>query len=279
MIYKLISREKASLRAESETFDKTIDEVKEDVVKWAVEKKGEVTRLQNNESFRKEFLMNLAHELRTPIFSIQGYISTLLDGEINNPEVNVRFLENAARSTDRLSALVDNLKEISHYESQRIRLDKTSFSAQKLVKKVFTELQPLAAKKNILLAIKKGCEGDNLIWADVLRIEQVLTNLIQNGIKYGRQDGQVLVGIYLIGKKQILLEIGDNGIGMDPDHSIRAFERFFRTDEARVMDKHGNGLGLAIVKHIVEAHGHLINCRSTLGHGSTFSFTLDQDQD
>ena len=131
VIYKLISKEKASLKLESETFDKTIDDVKEDVEKWAGEKRGEIIRLQNNESFRKEFLMNLAHELRTPIFSIQGYISTLLDGEINNPDVNVRFLENASRSTDRLSSLVDDLREISHYESQQIRLEKSDFSIQK----------------------------------------------------------------------------------------------------------------------------------------------------
>lgn len=279
VIYKLISREKASLRLESEAFDKTIDEVKEDVVKWAVEKRGEIKRLQNNESFRKEFLMNLAHELRTPIFSIQGYIATLLDGEINNPEVNVRFLENAARSTDRLSGLVDDLREISHYESQRIRLDKSDFSIQKVLKKVFTELQPIAADKNISLDIKKGCEGDFMVWADRVRIEQVLINLIQNAIKYGTENGHVLAGVYLIGSRQVLIEIADNGIGMAPDQSIRAFERFFRTDEARTADKHGNGLGLAIVKHIIEAHGHTISCRSEQGVGTTFSFTLDRDQD
>ncbi len=279
VIYKLISKEKASIKIEGENFDKTIDEVKEDVEKWAVEKRGEIVRLQNNESFRKEFLMNLAHELRTPIFAIQGYISTLLDGEIENPEVNVRFLENASRSTDRLSALVDDLREISHYESQQIRLEKNAFSIQKLVKKVFVELQPLAEEKNISLSIKKGCEGDFFVWADAVRIEQVLNNLVQNAIKYGHQDGHVLAGIYLVGKKEILIEIADNGMGMKPDQSIRAFERFFRTDEARAVDKLGNGLGLAIVKHIIEAHEHTISCRSEIGLGTTFSFTLDRDQD
>ncbi len=279
VIYKLISKEKASMKLDTDQFDKTIDEVKEDVEKWAGEKRIEITRLQHNESFRKEFLMNLAHELRTPIFSIQGYIATLLDGEINNPEVNIRFLENAARSTDRLSGLVDDLREISHYESQQIRLEKSNFSIQKMLKKVFEELQPLANNRDISLAIKKGCEGDYMIWADAARIEQVLTNLVQNGIKYGNDKGHVLAGVYPVGSGQILIEITDNGIGMKPDQSIRAFERFYRTDEARTADKQGNGLGLAIVKHIIEAHNHTISCRSEQGMGTTFSFTLDQDQD
>ena len=267
------------MKIEVDQFDKTIDEVKEDVEKWAGEKKVEIARLQNNESFRKEFLMNLAHELRTPIFSIQGYIATLLDGEINNPEVNVRFLENAARSTDRLSGLVDDLREISHYESQQIRLEKTAFSIQKILKKVFEELRPLAVEKGINLSIKKGSERDFMVWADATRMEQVLINLIQNGIKYGRENGEVLAGVYPVGRKQILIEIADNGIGMKPDQSIRAFERFYRTDEARATDKVGHGLGLAIVKHIVEAHNHTISCRSEFGQGTTFSFTLDQDRD
>jgi len=277
VIYKLISQEKASMmRAGS--FDKTIDEVRVDVERWAVAKRGEIDRLQNNESFRKEFLMNLAHELRTPIFSIQGYIATLLDGEIDNPEVNVRFLESAARSTDRLSDLVDDLREITNYENKRIKLDKVDFSIQKLIGKVFEELTVEAKEKNISLGIKKGCEGDFMLWADKARIEQVLSNLIQNGIKYGREGGSVTVGIYLIGKRQVLIEITDNGMGMKPNQSIRVFERFFRTDEARAIDKNGNGLGLAIVKHIVEAHDHTITCRSEEGKGTTFTFTLDQDR-
>lgn len=265
------------MKVESETRDKTINEVKEDVERWAVEKRGEISRLQNNESFRKEFLMNLAHELRTPIFSIQGYIATLLDGEINNPEVNVRFLENASRSADRLSGLVDDLREISHYESQQIRLEKSDFSIQKSIKKVFAELGPLAAKKDITLSIKKGCEGDFMAWADKLRIEQVLINLVQNGIKYGINGGYIKAGIYKIDNRQILVEVTDNGMGMTHDQSLRAFERFFRTDDARTADKHGNGLGLAIVKHIIEAHQHTISCRSEKEKGTTFSFTIDQD--
>ena len=278
VIYKLISKEKAEMKFEVDTFDKTIDDVKEDVERWAVEKKGEIARLQNNESFRKEFLMNLAHELRTPIFSIQGYIATLLDGEINNPDVNVRFLESASRSVDRLSGLVDDLREISHYESQQIRLEKTAFSIQKIIKKIFAELKPMADEKDISMDIKKGCEGDFMVWADKERMEQVMINLVQNAIKYGKQGGSVLSGVYKVDKKHLLVEITDDGMGMEPDHSLRAFERFFRTDEARTMDKHGNGLGLAIVKHIVEAHNHTINCRSQKGQGTTFSFTLDQDR-
>ncbi len=279
VIYKLISREQENMKLESAFQDKTIDEVRDDVLKWAGEKRIEISRLQHNESFRKEFLMNLAHELRTPIFSIQGYIATLLDGEINNPEVNVRFLENAARSADRLSNLVDQLKEISHYESHRVRLEKSSFSIQKNIKKVFAELKPLADEKEISMSIKKGCEGDFLVWADKMRIEQVLINLIQNAIKYGKKGGHVLAGVYTIDDRKILVEIADNGVGMDQDQSIRVFERFFRTDEARTIDKHGHGLGLSIVKHIVEAHKQTIQCRSQKGLGTTFSFTLERDRD
>lgn len=277
LIYKLISKEKASLKLTNEMRDKTIDEVKEDVERWAVEKHGEISRLQNNESFRKEFLMNLAHELRTPIFSIQGYIATLLDGEINNPEVNIRFLENASRSADRLSGLVDNLREISQYESQQIRLEKSDFNIQKVIKKVFAEMKPIADEREITLSVKKGSEGDLVAWADKERVEQVLINLIQNGIKYGIHGGYVKAGVYNIDNEQILIEISDNGMGMTEEQSPRAFERFFRTDDARTADKHGNGLGLAIVKHIIEAHNHTISCRSAKDSGTTFSFTIDQD--
>ncbi len=280
LIYKFISKEKASIKEQrfngSLVSEKTMDEVKNDVKQWAIEKRGEIQTLQGNEAFRKEFLMNLAHELRTPIFSIQGYISTLLDGEINNPEVNEKFLERAALSADRLNSLVDDVDKISRYESNRIQIEKELFSIQVLIKEVFEELLPKAALNKISMAIKKGCESELEVYADRKKIKQVLINLIENAIKYGKEGGTVLAGIYKIDGKEILVEIADNGMGIESELASRVFERFFRTDEARAKDNQGNGLGLAIAKHIVEAHGHDLSCRSTFGKGSTFGFTLEK---
>lgn len=280
LIYKFISKEKESIKEKrfngSLISEKTIDDVRTDVEIWAIEKRSEIQKLQGNEVFRKEFLMNLAHELRTPIFSIQGYIATLLDGEINNPEVNVKFLERAALSADRLSALVDDVDKISRYESNRIQIEKELFSIQALIKEVFEELLPKAALCDITMAIKKGSESEKEVYADREKIKQVLLNLIENAIKYGKDNGKILAGVYEIDQKEILVEITDNGMGIESELTGRVFERFFRTDDARAKDNKGNGLGLAIAKHIVEAHGHDMTCRSTLGKGSTFGFTLEK---
>ncbi|RAJ04150.1 two-component system phosphate regulon sensor histidine kinase PhoR [Chitinophaga skermanii] len=278
LIYKFIYQTKATKR--EEFFNKkilpskTIEQVSEDVEKWAAQKKEELDSLRKNEAFRKEFLMNLSHELKTPIFAVQGYIHTLLDGAIDDPNVNKMFLKNATKNIDRLCRLLDDLDEISKLEVGEMTVTAEDFVIQDLIKDVFDTLSLKANQKNIKFSVKKGCEAPVHVMADKEKIRQVLINLIDNSIKYGKQDGHTTASIYNLDDKTLLVEISDDGQGMAEEHLPRVFERFYRTDRARSRDIGGTGLGLAIVKHIIEAHGQSINVRSKLEIGSTFGFTL-----
>ena len=280
LIYKFISNTRATQREEFYNQEilpqKSLDEVKEDVQQWAEARKVEIERLESNEQFRKEFLMNLAHELKTPIFTTQGYIDTLLDGAMYDEKVNQQFLQNASKSIDRLAELVSDLDEISKLDSNRIPILKQEFVIQELIKDVYQELSQKASLKGIKLILKKGCESPIEVFADKQKIKQVLVNLIENSIKYGKQNGETSAGIYEVDNKTIFTEITDNGTGISEEHVLRVFERFYRTDTARSRSEGGTGLGLAIVKHIIEAHGHSVNCRSKLDVGSSFGFTLDK---
>ncbi|WP_168208696.1 cell wall metabolism sensor histidine kinase WalK [Chitinophaga sp. XS-30] len=283
LIYKFIYQTKASKREDFFNKNilplKTIDEVSEDVEKWASQKKEELENLRRNEAFRKEFLLNLSHELKTPIFAVQGYIHTLLDGAIEDPSVNKMFLKNATKNIDRLCRLIDDLDEISKLESGEMTINKELFVIQDLVKDVFDTLSLKANQKEIKFSIKKGCEAPIHVMADKEKIRQVLINLIENSVKYGKPEGQTIASIYNMDGKRVLIEISDSGIGMSEEHLPRVFERFYRTDRARSRDIGGTGLGLAIVKHIVEAHDQTINVRSKLDVGSTFGFTLELGKD
>lgn len=280
LIYKFIYQTKATRREEyfyeNVLPKKSIEEVSEDVQQWATQKKAEIEVLKANEQFRKEFLMNLAHELRTPIFSIQGYVDTLLGGAINDPEVNIKFLSNASKSTDRLVRLVDDLDEISKLESGKIPLIQESFNIQELVKEVYDELAFRAKDKHINLTLKKGTERPLFVYADKQKIKQVLVNLVDNAIKYGSENGIVITGCYEVDEQHIYIEVSDDGPGIPEEHLPRIFERFYRADRSRARNIGGTGLGLAIVKHIVEAHGQTVNVRSKPGVGSSFGFTLDK---
>lgn len=280
LIYKFISQTKASKREEFYNQEllpkKTIQDVSQDVEKWAEEHIVEIERLQSNVAFRREFLMNLSHELKTPIFAAQGFIETLLDGAIEDEKVNKVFLQKASKSIDRLSDLVKDLDEISKIESNQISVHKSEFIVQHLIQDVFEELSQKAAKKQIKLLIKKGCDQPVTVFADLTKIKQVLVNLIENSINYGKENGETVAGIYLVDRKQVLIEITDNGIGINEDHISRVFERFYRTDNARSRHAGGTGLGLAIVKHIIEAHQQTVNCRSKIDVGTTFGFTLER---
>lgn len=280
LIYKLISQTKATKREEFYYKhilpQKSIDEVREDVEIWAQQRKKEIEVLQQNETYRKEFLQNLSHELKTPIFAIQGYVDTLLDGAISNPDVNVRFLQNAARNIDRLVNLVDDLDQIARLESGEQELTLKPFVIQDLVKEVFESLEIKTREKNIRLQIKKGCELGISVVADKEKIRQVLINLVDNAIKYGKQNGLVEASMYKIENNQVLIEISDDGSGISEEHLPRIFERFYRTDMARSRKIGGSGLGLSICKHIVEAHGQSIHVRSKVDVGSTFGFSLQQ---
>lgn len=283
LIYKFIYQTKATKK--EETYykyvlpQKSIDEVTEDVEAWAAENKEEIDLLRKNEQFRREFLQNLSHEFKTPVFAIQGYVDTLLQGALANPEVNTKFLEKTAKNVERLTNLLNDLDEISSLERGELVLYKQNFVIQELVKDVFETLSIKAEERNIAFNIKKGCESPLTVHADKEKIRQVLSNLFGNSIKYGKQGGNITASMYNTDGSHILVEIGDDGIGIPEKHLPRIFERFYRTEEGRSIDVTGSGLGLAICKHIVEAHGQTIHVRSRENIGTTVGFTLDRRKD
>jgi two-component system phosphate regulon sensor histidine kinase PhoR len=278
LIYKLIFQTKASKREEiyyrNIVPQKSIEEVSHDVEIWAVQRKEEIEVLRKNEVFRKEFLLNLSHELKTPIFAIQGYVDTLLNGALGNKEVNEKFLNNASRNIDRLVNLLEDLDEITKLESGEQLLIKENFVIQDIIKEVFESLSIKADEKKIKCFIKKGCELPLIVFGDKEKLRQVLINFIDNAIKYGKPDGTIEGSAYKIDGKKVLVEISDNGYGISDEHLPRIFERFYRTDIARERKVGGSGLGLSIAKHIVEAHGEAIHVRSKTNVGTTFGFTL-----
>ena len=283
LIYKFIYKTKATKR--EETYykyvlpQKSIDEVREDVEAWATKNEEELELLRSNEQFRKEFLQNLSHEFKTPVFAIQGYVDTLLSGALANPDVNKKFLEKTSKNVDRLTHLLNDLDEISSLERGELVLYKQNFIIQDLIKDVFESLSVKADVSNILCSIKKGCESPLAVFADKEKLRQVFTNLIENSVKYGKQDGSIVASLYKTDGKHILVEITDDGIGIPEKNLPRIFERFYRTDEGRSIDVTGSGLGLAICKHIIEAHGQTIHVRSREGIGTTIGFTLDGKRD
>lgn len=283
LIYKFIYQTKASKREEfyykSLLPQKSIEEVNADVEKWAEQKKMEIEVLKANEAFRKEFLQNFSHEIRTPIFAIQGYLETLLNGAIENPEVGTKFLNNASKNVTRLVNMLSDLDAITKLESGEQILRKSPFVIQELILEVFDSLSLLASKREIRLAIKKGCETPVTVFADKEKIRQVLINLTDNAIKYGRIKGHVTASAYIADEKHVLVEVSDDGIGIGAEHIPRISERFYRTDAARSRKQGGSGLGLAICKHIIEAHGQSMHIRSKPDVGTTFGFILEADKD
>jgi len=278
LIYKFIYQTKATKR--EETYykyilpRKSIEEVSEDVEKWAEQRRAEIATLKNNEIYRKEFLQNLAHEFKTPIFAIQGYVDTLLGGALDNPAVNVRFLENAARNVQRMVTLMDDLDEISKLERGEQPLYKQNFIIQDLIKDVYESLSIRLNQKKISCTIKKGCEQPIIVFADKEKIRQVINNLVENATKYGKLNGSIVASIYYTDDLYVLIEFSDDGIGIAEEHLDRIFERFYRTDRGRSRDIGGTGLGLAICKHIIEAHNQIMHVRSKLDVGTTIGFTL-----
>jgi two-component system phosphate regulon sensor histidine kinase PhoR len=283
LIYKMIHQTKAT-RKEEVYFkyilpQKSMDEVREDVEKWGEKRNEEIELLKQNEAYRKEFLQNLAHEFKTPIFAIQGYVDTLLNGAMEDETVQKKFLGNAAKNVDRLVNLVNDLDEISKLERGEQLLYKQNFIIQDLLREVFESLSIKQGDNNIRTSIKKGCESPITVFADKEKIRMVLINLVENATKYGKRNGTIVASFYKTDEKHVLIEISDDGIGIDEEHLFRIFERFYRTDAARSRDKGGTGLGLAICKHIIEAHGQAIHVRSTPDIGTTVGFTLESRRD
>ncbi|MET0635738.1 MAG: HAMP domain-containing sensor histidine kinase [Chitinophagaceae bacterium] len=283
LIYKFIYQTKASKR--EETYykyvlpRKSIDQVREDVEAWAMGNKEEIELLRANEQFRKEFLQNLSHEFKTPVFAIQGYVDTLLGGALENPDVNRRFLEKTATNVERLTNLLNDLDEISRLERGELNLIKQNFVIQDLVKDAFESISIMAEQKNIRCMIKKGFDSPLTVFADKEKIRQVLLNLIENSIKYGKVNGTINASMYNTDGNHILIEMSDDGIGIPEIYLPRIFERFYRTDTGRSLDATGSGLGLAICKHIIEAHGQTIHVRSRVDVGTSVGFTLDIKKD
>jgi len=283
LIYKFIYQTKATKKEEVYYKyilpQRSIDEVREDVEQWAEENKQEMEILKQNEQFRREFLQNLSHEFKTPVFAIQGYVESLLSGGMDNPEINKRFLEKTEKNVERLSNLIQDLDEISKLERGELVLAKTNFIIQDLIKEVFESLSIKAEGQHISFSIKKGCESPLTVFADKEKVRQVLINLIDNSVKYGKRGGHIVASMYKVDEKHILTEISDDGIGIPERHLQRIFERFYRTEGGRSRDITGTGLGLAICKHIIEAHGQTIHVRSTEGVGTTIGFTLETRKD
>jgi two-component system phosphate regulon sensor histidine kinase PhoR len=240
---------------------------------WAVERKEEIDRLNRLEMYRKEYLGNVSHELKTPIFSIQGYILTLLEGGIDDPAINRDYLQRAERSVDRMIAIVEDLQAITQLETGELELDIERFELVALAQDVIDAEEMRAKVNKIHFELLNDTRHPVYVMGDRFRIRQVLVNLIVNSVRYGREEGETKVKIHDAGDK-IIVEVADNGIGISKTHLPRVFERFYRVDKSRSRSQGGTGLGLAIVKHIIEAHKQTIDVISTEGVGSAFSFTL-----
>jgi two-component system phosphate regulon sensor histidine kinase PhoR len=251
----------------------SIERLEDEIKKLARERNKELEQSRNLDSYRKEFLGNVSHELKTPIFNIQGYVSTLIDGGINDPSINVEYLKRADKSVDRMIQIIDDLETISQLEVGTLELDPETYDIAQQVRDILDALEFQASKQQIKLVLPKKYDKPTWVKADKFRIRQVLVNLITNSIKYGTQDGKTTVSLNLF-DEQVIVEIKDNGIGIDPKHLPRLFERFYRVDKGRSREQGGTGLGLAIVKHIIEGHGETIDVISTPNEGTTISFTL-----
>jgi two-component system, OmpR family, phosphate regulon sensor histidine kinase PhoR len=252
-----------------------IKKVNEDVAAWADQHKKEIDELKKSESYRREFLGNVSHELKTPIFNIQGYILTLLDGAHKDPKIKMEYLQKSEKNIERMINIVHDLEIISRLESGEISLNISKFDILTLSKEIFDLLETKAQKRNIRLVFHDQLDTNIpvFVFADREKIRQVLTNLIENSINYGTEGGRTKLSFYDM-DENILCEVSDNGIGIESIYIPRLFERFYRVDKSRSRNQGGSGLGLAIVKHIIESHQQAINVRSAPGVGSTFSFTL-----
>lgn len=278
LIYKTIHKLKldpSQKLRNVESDENIISNVEEDVAKWAEDQEQQIDQLKTLENYRREFLGNVSHELKTPIFNIQGYVHTLIDGGLHDESINTKYLQRTAKNVERLITIVDDLEAISKLESGQLALDIRKFDIRELTLEVFETYELTARKHNIKLMLKEGADQAFMVNADREYIRQVLDNLISNSIKYGNPGGASKVAFYDM-DKNVLVEVADNGIGMGEEHLNHVFDRFYRVDKSRSRAAGGSGLGLSIVKHIMEAHNQTINVRSSLKAGSTFGFTLEK---
>ena len=276
IIYKNIYEKKLTSVEKGKGVDLNTDvfgKVEREVELWSDKRDEEFNRFEGYEQYRRKFLGDISHELKTPIFNIQGYLDTLLEGAAEEPKIRDNFLGRAAKNAERLATIIEDLEAISRLESGKIILDFQDFDIKELVEEVFEDLEIRAKEKKVSLVFKNDAQNSFKVRADRESIRQVLMNLVTNSIKYGAKKGYTKIGFYNM-DKNILIEVTDDGIGIDTKHLPRLFERFYRVDKHRSREQGGSGLGLSIVKHIIEAHKQTINVRSSKGVGTTFGFTL-----
>lgn len=247
-----------------------------EVKKFATNKKIEIETLKVREEYRREFMGNVSHELKTPLFTVQGYLSTVLDGDMKDKELKKKYLQRAEKGVERLIYIVEDLDMISKLEMGDLNLDYSSFNILEVVQNVFDLLEMQADKKNIILMLDRRYNKPIVVFADKEKIQQVITNLVVNSIKYGKQNGTTEISIEDLVNQKIIVRIQDNGEGIQKQNISRLFERFFRVDKSGARSEGGSGLGLSIVKHIIEGHDEKIFVKSEFGKGSEFSFTLEK---
>lgn len=246
-----------------------------EVKKIALERQRETEHLKHLESYRKEYLGNVSHELKTPVFNIQGYVSTLIDGGLNDPSINLDYLKRADKSIERIIHIIDDLETITQLETGTLEPEYEKYDLIAQCKDIIEQLDMIARKRNITIALTKKSDKPLYVMADKFRIRQVFVNLITNSIKYGKDGGKTEIGLSLY-DDEVIVEIKDNGIGISEQHLPRLFERFYRVDKGRSREQGGTGLGLAIVKHIIEAHQKTISVKSKVNEGTIFTFTLSR---
>lgn len=275
IIYKTIRNLKLPKDADrTAIMGSSLDKVNQEVIEWGETKKKEIEELKKMAGYRREFLGNVSHELKTPIFNIQGYVLTLLDGGLEDPSINKEYLFRTEKSINRMIAIVEDLETISHLESSELQLKESRFDITLLTREVIEFLEIKSKKLNTSFIFGGNYDKPIFVKADKERIRQVLINLIDNSIKYGNpENGKTKISFFDM-DENTLIEVTDDGNGIEASDIPRVFERFYRTDKGRSREQGGSGLGLAIVKHIIEAHNQTINVRSTMGVGTTFAFTL-----
>lgn len=262
----------------SQTVTTNMEELVSEIKDYDSKRKSEFSEMKKLESFRREFIGNLAHEIKTPLFTSQSYILTLLDGALKDENVNIKYLKTASKAIDRLNLIVKDLDLITKIESGESILNKNKFDIINLTENVFEMLEFTAKKKKIKLTVNKDKGLETKVNADKEKIEQVLTNLIDNSIKYGKDNGTTEIVIQSLNEDKIIVRVTDNGVGFKKENYTRIFERFFRVDRSGSRSAGGSGLGLAIVKHIIDAHDEKIYVESEFGVGSEFSFTLEKSK-
>jgi two-component system phosphate regulon sensor histidine kinase PhoR len=276
MMDKLRKKELANISKQKSGKFNPLQNINEEIYSFATLKQKEIDELKKLEAFRKEFIADVSHELKTPIFAAQGFVHTLLDGAVNDKNVRTRFLKKAAKSLDGLDILVQDLLTLSQIETGDIKMRFEHIDLNKLCLEVIEQFEDKAEKKNLKLKLLTDHHQKINVYADWQRINQVVTNLVSNAINY-TQQGEVTI-TFDVGKKNVTTFISDTGDGIEPQHLSRIFERFYRIDKSRSREKGGTGLGLAIVKHILEGHNSKAEVQSSVGKGSVFSFKLQRSK-